>query len=518
LKALLALILIAGFFTDVSAEDNVIRLTLSEAIKMAVDKNLDLRAELHTVAQFEADVQRSRAIYDPILTLQSNYNYSPISVTTTTSTPTSAPSFFNISSGANNIPPGIQPENEANIQTDTQTVLLNFSLSQLLWTGGNIAAVYNNVYTDMTLPNIFLDKYWQTFAGFSLSQPLLKNFGRESTELNISVSRIAKLESIEHFKQRLTQIVSQVYMEYFKLFNLREELEARKVSLDLARKILFETQARFNKGMLPKLEILNAEFGVASREKDFIETERLFQDQVDVLRLLIQLPVNSGIEVVDVPRRDRFEINQTEEIRQALNRYDILEQKRLHEITDLESRIYRNKILPDLSLGATAFLTSLDRTYLGTVEKVPTWSIGLNLTYPIGNSGAENDYRKSCLKAQQIALQIRAMEENAANEVRSAIRAISSSYKQIEVTDRGRTFAEERLRSFIRKNEVGMTTIKDVLDVESDLINAKNNQIRAVVEYNNAIIKLWTVTGAIIQRAGIQLIEGDADRLYKNIY
>ena len=322
---------------------------------------------------------------------------------------------------------------------------------------------------------------------------------------------------MEHFNSRLTEIVSQVRTEYFKLYGLREALKVRKASLDLARKILYDTKARVKEGILPSMEILNAEFGVSSREKDLIDAEKLVEDQVDVLRLLLQLPAGIDIVVVDVPQRDRLEVDETEKIRLALNRYDIREQKHNLEIAELQTRINRNRILPDLSLSATTFLTSLDKTYLHTVEDVPTWSVGLNLTYPLGNNAAKSEYRKSLLKVEQIEIQIKALEESVANEVRAAIRAIKSNYKQLDVADRGRLFAEDRLRSFIRKNEVGLATTKDVLDVENDLINAKNNQILALVDYNNAITKLWAVTGELIKRLGIQVVEEDADRIYKGV-
>ena len=48
-------------------------LTLNEAIRMAVEKNLDVRAELYNPAQFEADINRYRSIYDPVLSLQTSY-------------------------------------------------------------------------------------------------------------------------------------------------------------------------------------------------------------------------------------------------------------------------------------------------------------------------------------------------------------------------------------------------------------------------------------------------------------
>jgi len=513
MKKVFALILLVSTLTNAHAEEGVVKLTLNEAVKMAVERNLDVRAEIYNPAQFEADVQHNLAIYDPNLTLEFSRSYSPISLTNTGLT-TSMPGFSDSSSGNR----GAYPNTQMDTETDNYTTILNYSLSQLLPTGGTISAVYNNTYADAASSLGPLNKYWQVYAGFTFNQPLLKNFGRENTEMNISVSRLSKEASLEHFKSRLTTIVSQVRSEYFKLFGLRELLEARKVSLELARKILSETEARVKSGVLPALEILNAEFGVASREKDLNDAERLVRDQVDLLRMLLQLPVGTEIIPVDVPQRTFLEVNETEKISKALNRYDIMEQKKTLEIVKLQNRIYRNKILPDLSLNTSAYLTSLDTAYLGDIKNHPAWSVGLTLTYPLGNRSAENDYRKSRLKAEQVALQIKSLEESVANEVRSAIRTIVSSYKQIEVTDRARRFAENRLRSFIRKNEVGLATTKDVLDVENDLMNVKSNQIQALVDYNTAITRLWTVTGELLEQMRIHVSEDDVDQIYKNIH
>jgi len=53
-----------------------------------------------------------------------------------------------------------------------------------------------------------------------------------------------------------------------------------------------------------------------------------------------------------------------------------------------------------------------------------------------------------------------------------------------------------------------------VFDVENDLVAAKSNQILAVVNYDNAITNLWKVTGELLEREGIRIVEGDADKLY----
>lgn len=487
-------VLLTGIASSVLAADPSLQLTLKEAIRMGVEKNLDVRAELYNPAQFEADINRNRAIYDPLLTAQTSY--------------------------------GDSSEPTASIVGATSTYGRTFqadtSLSQLFWTGATATAAFNNTFSSRTNTTSTLGNYWQSNLGISLTQPLLKNFGQETTDININVSRLSKFASLEHFNARLLSTVAQVRSEYFKLYSLREQLKVAQTSLELARKILSDTKSQVAAGVLPAMEIINAEFGVYSREKDLIDTEKAVSDEVDVLRLLLQIKGKGDILTVDLPRRDPYAANEDEALRRALGRPDIREQRRNLEIAELQTRVFNNKIKPDLSLSASTSLVGLDRTYQRDLERLgaadyPAWSIGLIFTYPLGNNAAENDYRKSRLKTEQTAVQIRSLEESAANDVKSAIRGIISSYKQIAVADRGKAYAEERLNAYLRKKDVGLATNKDVLDVENDLVTARNNQITAVVNYDNAITHLLQVTGELLEREGVRMVEGDADKLYRNI-
>lgn len=458
-------------------------LNLNEAIRMAVEKNLDVRAELYNPAQFEADINMYRSIYNPLLVLQSSYTDS------------------DVATGSFSSSPG-------------NTLALNSSIKQLLLTGGTAEIKFNNWHADTPSSS------WQSGLGASISQPLLKNVGREATEIAINISRSSKFASLERFNSRLLATVAQVRTEYFKLYNLREDLDVKRVSLELARKILSETQARVKAGVLPAMEVLNAEYGSVTREKDLIDAERAVSDQVDVLRLLLQMDDKiSELKTVDVPARDQIVPVESDAIQKALNRPDIREQKRNLELFELQTKNLSQKTRPDLTFFASAQLTGLDSAYQRNMDKVltfdyPVWSVGLNLSYPLGNGAAENEYRKSRLKTEQASLQLRSLEETSTKEVKAAIRGVVVGYKQIEVADRGKAFAEERLRAFMRKNEVGLATTKDVLDVENDLAVSKSNQIKAVVDYAKALTTYWQVTGELLDREGIRVVEGDADKLY----
>jgi hypothetical protein len=53
------------------------------------------------------------------------------------------------------------------------------------------------------------------------------------------------------------------------------------------------------------------------------------------------------------------------------------------------------------------------------------------------------------------------------------------------------------------------------MDVATDLVTAKNNQILATVNYTNAITSFWLVTGKLLEQEGLKVNDTQADALYR---
>ncbi len=501
ITGLLGLIL-ASIATAASAAYDIttaetIPLALKDAIRIAVEQNLDLKAELYNPAINEADVRLNKGIYDPHLTLTTGYSES-----------TSIP--------VNTLSTGVSDKYRQ------ETFTINPGANQLLPSGATLGLTFNNAHshTNATAAGT-RGGYWDSDVTISATQPLLKNFGRESTELLLAVAIGNKEGSFYRYQSRLLATVLQVKIEYFKLYFYYVDLESKRVSLKDAQRILDDTKARVKAGVLPAMEIINAEFGVASREKDLIDAERAVQDESDVVSLLLKLDVKGLLRPIDVPKYEILQTNEEDAIKKGfMNRPELKEAQTGIRNNEIQARVAKNSTLPSLNLTASAGLNGLGGNYGNDMDKLssanyPFWAVSLQLDYPIGNNSAENAYIKSKLKVDQANTQLRSQEELIRNEIRSSIRALASNYKQIEVTERARTFAEENLRAYTRRNEVGIATIKDVLDVESTLSTARSNYNKALIDYNSAMNQYWKATGELLEREGIKIEGRTADELYE---
>jgi outer membrane protein TolC len=484
----ISILLLAPPLSSVAAES--LAVSRHQAVSMALANNLELKVEGYNPAIAATEVGKSKGIYDPRFSLLADY--------TDSSTLSS-----------NTIFTGGVTTNK------TQTLRANPGITQLLPTGGTLALTFDNTQEENNSTSSFvLNRYWQSQLSLGFKQPLLKNFGPKVTEVAITTSELQQQGAVEQLRSKVIDIVARVRTEYVSLYGLAQELEARRVSVELAYRILSETEGRVRAGVLPAMEILNAQFGVATREQELMDAYRAWQDGMDRLRILIDADQGKEIVPVDPPTRELIATDEEKALAAALAlRPDIAVLKKRLEVDELQVRVTRNRKLPDLTLNGSYAVTGLGERYRQDTDRLssadyPVWSAGISFSYPLGNREASNDASRAALLLEQDRTQLLNLQKSVANEVRSALRGAEISYKQLEVTDRGRAFAEERLRAYIRKNEVGLATTREVLDVENDLALARSNQIQASVAYQAALTKLWQATGELLPREGILFRDG----------
>ncbi|HEY5973615.1 MAG TPA: TolC family protein [Geobacteraceae bacterium] len=479
-------LLVAGKGNGATLPDKI-NLTRGFAVAMAINKNIDLRGEAFTATMAGIDLARSRALYDTLFNVSATGGRSAIP----------GDPFFSTSSGSGSI-----------------------GLTQYLPTGGSIVVSTQSGYTSADTSTTSATNDWQSSAGITVTQPLLKNSGRETMELSISLADSARQDSLERFRAVATETVYAAIVAYNHLYTLRQTLEARQTALNSAQQMLEEINKKKAKpGPLQRMETANAEYAVAQRRKDLVDADRSVRDQEASLRYLIGIEGKSQLILIDPPARDEPKETEDEAVQLAQELRTDLKQLRLAvQTSQLQERVASHQALPELNVslsgGATGTGNEFGKSYRQLVERPGTfWQAGMQLNVPLGNTAASNDYLKSKIRTEQAKNQVAALEWKIRNEVESDMRALISARLQLQTADRSRQYAEQRNEEYHKQNRAGAATVQDVLNADNDLTVARNAHGDAIETFSNAVAKLWKDIGVLLERQGVRIDDATPAKL-----
>jgi outer membrane protein TolC len=109
------------------------------------------------------------------------------------------------------------------------------------------------------------------------------------------------------------------------------------------------------------------------------------------------------------------------------------------------------------------------------------------------------------LKARQAEARLRNLEESVGLEVRTAIRDMETTFREIEVARKGVTLGEARLASFLKRGKLGLATTKNILEVEADYVAARDALTGARIDYQGAVTRFYKSTGELLEKHGIRI-------------
>src|SRR5262249_55955601 len=137
----------------------------------------------------------------------------------------------------------------------------------------------------------------------------------------------------------------------------------------------------------------------------------------------------------------------------------------------------------------------------------PTWQLGVTFSYPLGRSADQANYARSTLEREQNVERLRSPEFNVVGEVRQAALQLDQNRQRIETTRLARELSGQRLDAEQKRFEVGMSTNFNVIQAQRDLAVARNSELQAQLDYQQAQINYDTIqriggtAGAGVRRA-----------------
>jgi len=131
--------------------------------------------------------------------------------------------------------------------------------------------------------------------------------------------------------------------------------------------------------------------------------------------------------------------------------------------------------------------------------------VGAVASVPLLNKGARSSYRRARATADQLLLALKRQEQTVMVEIDEAINALRTSLDRIESSRQARIYAEQALDGGQKRLQAGSATSFEVLQLQRDLINARNAEIRAIADYNNSLADLYQAEGTTLERKRISV-------------
>jgi outer membrane protein TolC len=118
----------------------------------------------------------------------------------------------------------------------------------------------------------------------------------------------------------------------------------------------------------------------------------------------------------------------------------------------------------------------------------PTWTVGVSVSYPIGESADEAGYARARIERAQAEERLKGAQARAIQQVRDSGWKIEMNARRITTTRAARELAEQRLDAERKRFEVGMSTNFLVIQAQRDLAQAKQNELAAVLAYGLSLV------------------------------
>ena len=356
----------------------------------------------------------------------------------------------------------------------------------------------------------FNTEEYRSALRFSISQPLLRNAGREVNEASIRVAEFDRQSVQLKTKLQAIRIIALTDKSYWGLYEAWAQLDVRKQQYKLAIQNLNMVKRRVYEGLTAAIELNRAEIGVADRMEALIIAEtnlKLAQRQLrffmnDMEREDRQPNV---INTITEPNLVRYEFDREKLLNDALNgRLELLELELKLAADAVNIQYYENQTLPLFSLdyqyGAlSSTANNFGNSYQNMLNgKFNDWSIGVSFEMPFTNEAnkarLENAVQQRNKRLATKQLQTLTVKK----EIYDALDQVENNWQRILAARQQVVIAGLNYDAELKQFNEGLRTMTEVLETLTRLGEAQIKEVRAVSDYQVSMIDTAYATGTVL--------------------
>lgn len=416
-----------------------------------------------------------------------------------------------------------------------------FDYQQGFSTGAQLDAYIDNSAQVLYANASQYDPFHAPSLSVTLTQPLLRGFGRD---VNLRFIRIARLDqkiSRLLFEQQLLETVYGVSRLYYDLVSLGENIGVKQESLAAAQKLFDDDKSQVDQGTLAPVELTRAQALVSSSRLDLIQAQGEYRQQEVILReqLLRRLgdpainfasiiPTDRIVVPDDPPALDIPALTQNA----LANRPDLAQAGLQIKADEISAKAARNNVKPQLNIyanvqrrgslivpyetlgspgtgavvpppGLTQGATALSTIYQG----------GVQLNMPLRNRIAQADAARDAIQLRQAQGRSTRLENDIRQQIENAAIAVENAHQAYAAAVESRDYQQQLLQAEIDKFAVGASTNYMIVQDEAYLAQARSTEVAARSDWMKAQLSLQRALGSLLETNNIVLEDAIRERV-----
>jgi len=374
----------------------------------------------------------------------------------------------------------------------------------------------------------------------SVTQPLIRNFGRRVNRLQVMVAQSRFQRSRANLRDQLLRLLAIAENVYWSVVDARENLRVSEENLRLNDALLKRSERELQLGAISPLDIYQPQQNRANAELFLTQSSYRLAQTLDALRTQIGADLDPDYRTVPIvlteavlPPANEAAIDPESMVEIAYRlRPDLRSNLRNLQIDDLSHELATNQLRPDLSLSLNYSTTGLGgdfsefagfdggrnasrvllRTIPGGVGDMlgqvfgfdfPSYGFTLNLRLPIRDRAAVANLADAVVSKKLDSLRAQNLQQTIRLEVLTAVNQLESSKARVKLAQTSLEFSQKRLDAEQKKYDLGVTTIFLLIQAQNDLVSARSEVVTQATLYRRNLTQLLRVTGQLLEKRGV---------------
>jgi outer membrane protein len=414
------------------------------------------------------------------------------------------------------------------IPTTTSNATANsFSYAQLFTDGTSYSVSLSTLRQSTTQRNTLFNPDVTSRLSIGVNQPLLAGFGHLANERFMLVARTNQGTAREVFRQQVITSIGQVENAYFDLAAFQLNVQVTAKSLAAVEELLQETRKQEQIGTLARLDVVTVQSQVAASRRDLILARTNLQEQETTLKQLISKRGDPELDAATIMLTDLLPDPQDNDVPEPAsavttalaNRPELKEAVNNLQNQDVGIRYAKNNMMPSLAVfglyagsGLQGNTVTRDAGAIGSLSQTfgaayPETAFGVSFGASIRNRSAQADSLRSQLERNQLEVGLQNTRNQVKLQVQQARILLIQGKEQVAAAREAVRLAQLSLDAERIKLRSGLSTSYNVVLKERDLVTAQYAEVQTRDTYAKSLVGMDQSMGTTLERNGIELGE-----------